>query len=54
MTNFVLLAATVQPPSYAEAPQNQNTNLPLTMDPLLCKYFYKYVCCSSLHLIFVC
>ncbi|CAH1393721.1 unnamed protein product [Nezara viridula] len=27
--------ATVQPPSYAEAPQNQNTNLPLTMDPLL-------------------
>uniref|UniRef100_A0A146M1B0 Neurobeachin n=1 Tax=Lygus hesperus TaxID=30085 RepID=A0A146M1B0_LYGHE len=27
--------ATVQPPSYAEAPQNQNTNLPLSMDPLL-------------------
>ncbi|XP_073999314.1 A kinase anchor protein rugose isoform X3 [Rhodnius prolixus] len=31
-SNYV---ATVQPPSYAEAPQNQNTNLPLSMDPLL-------------------
>lgn len=28
----------VQGPSYAESNQNQNTNLPLTMDPVLCKF----------------
>ncbi|XP_014250382.1 neurobeachin isoform X2 [Cimex lectularius] len=31
-SNYV---ASVQPPSYAEAPQNQASNLPLSMDPLL-------------------
>lgn len=38
-------AAVAQSPSYAETPQNQISNLPLSMDSVLCKYFYsiKYI-----------
>lgn len=31
-------AANVQSPSYADSPQSPGANLPLTMDPILCKY----------------
>lgn len=31
-------AAIAQSPSYADTPQNQVANLPLSMDPVLCKY----------------
>lgn len=31
-------AASVQSPSYADTPQMTATNLPLSMDPVLCKY----------------
>lgn len=34
-------AAVAQSPSYAESPQSQGANLPLSMDPVLCK-FYNY------------
>lgn len=30
-------AAVAQSPSYADSPQNQGSNLPLSMDPVLCK-----------------
>lgn len=30
-------AANVQSPSYADSPQSAGANLPLTMDPILCK-----------------
>lgn len=30
-------AVSVQSPSYAETSQNQSSNLPLAMDPVLCK-----------------
>lgn len=35
--------ASVQSPSYAETPQSPGANLPLTMDPMLCKYLITVV-----------
>lgn len=53
-------AAVAQSPSYADTPQNQAANLPLAMDPVLCKLklsvyspcilpflnVYQYIICS--------
>lgn len=35
-------AAVAQSPSYADTPQNQAANLPLAMDPVLCKFLVYY------------
>jgi hypothetical protein len=36
--DLMQFSASVQSPSYAETPQVTATNLPLSMDPVLCEY----------------
>lgn len=37
MIFFSIIIASVQSPSYADTPQAQAANQPLSMDPILCK-----------------
>lgn len=39
-----MFTASVQSPSYADTPQTPTANLPLSMDPVLCKYSCKFLC----------
>lgn len=44
-------AASVQSPTYADNNQHANANLPLSMDPVLCKYnplTFKFFCSAKL------
>jgi hypothetical protein len=45
---FYVFSASVQSPSYADTPQTPTANLPLSMDPVLCKYSWKFLCLIQL------
>lgn len=38
-----MILASVQSPSYADTPQAQAINQPLSMDPVLCKFFSRMI-----------